>query len=294
MVKPTSKATAVAHENKKSKKEGKAVVQAQTSKQAQQKVAEVKKDKKVVAAVEQKKEKKQSSVATTGNQVPISKNSKKTLKSTKETRKRRTLAKRFNKLKVKASDVNKKAIVYVGHLPKGFNEKQLKGFFEQFGSISKIRLSRSKKTSRSRGYAYLEYNDKETAAIASKAMNEYMLFGKQLDCHVVENAHRETFKNGNRDWKFIPTQVMFRNKKNSEKTDEDKAAKVKGLLQKEKEKRDRLKELGIKYEFTGYSGLVDALKSVLQKQAKEQVKAELPKKQEETSTKSKDIKKKAK
>ena len=35
---------------------------------------------------------------------------------------------------------------------------------------------------------------------------------------------------------------------------------VKGLLQKEKERRDRLKELQIDYEFPGYQAIVDAKK----------------------------------
>jgi hypothetical protein len=66
-----------------------------------------------------------------------------------------------------------------------------------------------------------------------------------LDCHTVDQPNKDLFKNGNRKWKFIPTQVKFRNEKNREKTDDEKAARVKGLLEKEKEKRDRLKELGI-------------------------------------------------
>ena len=33
---------------------------------------------------------------------------------------------------------------------------------------------------------------------------------------------------------------------------------MEGLLQKEKEKRDRLKELELEYEFGGYQALVDA------------------------------------
>ena len=48
---------------------------------------------------------------------------------------------------------------------------------------------------------------------------------------------------------------MFRAKKNAEettKTPEQRKARVEGLLQKEKEKRDRLKELGIEYDFPGY------------------------------------------
>ena len=56
---------------------------------------------------------------------------------------KKNLAKRFNKLKVKAND--QKKIVYVGHLPKGFNEEELKKFFVQFGKITKTRVSRSPK-----------------------------------------------------------------------------------------------------------------------------------------------------
>ena len=50
----------------------------------------------------------------------------------------------------------------------------------------------------------------------------------------------------------MPTQIKFRNEKNREKTDDQKAARVGGLLEKELEKRTRLKELGIDYDFTGY------------------------------------------
>jgi nucleolar protein 15 len=46
---------------------------------------------------------------------------------------------------VKSGELDKKGIVYVGHLPKGFNEQELKKFFEQFGQVPKIRVSRSKK-----------------------------------------------------------------------------------------------------------------------------------------------------
>jgi len=86
----------------------------------------------------------------------------------------------------------------------------------------------------------------------------------------VEDAHQDTFKNGNRDFKFIPKQLIFRNKKNEEKTPEQLKARVQGLLEKEKEKRDRFKELGIEYDFPGYSALV----SVEKKEKKVEKKAE--------------------
>ena len=46
--------------------------------------------------------------------------------------------------------------------------------------------------------------------------------------------------------------MCIRDRKNRERTEEEKALRVKGLLEKEREKRIRLKELGIDYEFSGY------------------------------------------
>lgn len=171
--------------------------------------------------------------------------------------KKNRLVRRFNKLRLKEGDKGK-GIVYIGHLPKGFEEGELRKFFEQFGKINKLRVSRSKKTGRTRGYAFLEFAKKDVAEIAVNTMDGYMLFHKKIECHLMDGAHKDTFKNGNRDWKYVPTQVMFRNKKNVEKSDEDKAARVTGLLAKEKEKRIRLKELGIEYDFPGFAGVVES------------------------------------
>ena len=126
-------------------------------------------------------------------------------KKTASERKQRQLSRRFHKLKV--SKDTGRAVIYVGHLPKGFNENELKKFFSQFGQVTKLRVSRSVKTARSRGYAFLEFGDKKVAEIAAKAMDKYMIFGRELDVHVMdqESVHKETFKHGNRDWKFKPT-----------------------------------------------------------------------------------------
>ena len=120
--------------------------------------------------------------------------------------------------------------------------------------MSKIKVARSKTTARSKGYAFLEFEDREVADIAVKTMDGYLIFGRKIECHIVDAPHRDTFKHGNREWKYVPTKLMFRNKMNSDikKTPEEMAARVKGLLGKEKEKRIRLKELNIDYEFPGY------------------------------------------
>ena len=48
-------------------------------------------------------------------------------KKTATERKQRQLSRRFHKLKVTKD--SGRAVIYVGHLPKGFNETELKQFF---------------------------------------------------------------------------------------------------------------------------------------------------------------------
>lgn len=48
-------------------------------------------------------------------------------------------------------------VVYLGRIPHGFFEDQMRGYFSQFGELRRLRLSRSKKSARSRGYAFLEF-----------------------------------------------------------------------------------------------------------------------------------------
>ena len=62
-------------------------------------------------------------------------------------------------------------VVYVGHLPWGFIDSTLKKYFSQFGNITRIISPKSSKTGRSVGYAFIEFEDEETARIAAKTMN---------------------------------------------------------------------------------------------------------------------------
>lgn len=39
----------------------------------------------------------------------------------------------------------KRGVIYLGHVPFGFFEDQLRGFFAQFGDITNLKLSRNKK-----------------------------------------------------------------------------------------------------------------------------------------------------
>ena len=75
---------------------------------------------------------------------------------------------------------SKKSVLCVGCLPAVYSERELLAFFGQFGKIRKLRLSRSKKTARSRGYAYIQYDLPEVAQIAATATNSYIIGGKPI------------------------------------------------------------------------------------------------------------------
>jgi nucleolar protein 15 len=70
------------------------------------------------------------------------------------------------------------SVVYIGHIPWGFFEKQMKDFFSQFGTVVTVWMGRSKKTGKTKGYAFVEFTSNEVAAIVADTMNNYILEGK--------------------------------------------------------------------------------------------------------------------
>jgi len=38
----------------------------------------------------------------------------------------------------------KRGVIYVGHIPHGFYEQELRGFFSQFGTVTRVKLARSR------------------------------------------------------------------------------------------------------------------------------------------------------
>lgn len=79
-------------------------------------------------------------------------------------------------------------MIFVKNLPHGFFEEQLRGFFTQFGSITRLRLGRSKKTLKSRGYAFIEFRYPEVAEIAADAINNYIMFKRIIKAKYIPPA----------------------------------------------------------------------------------------------------------
>ncbi|XP_053184169.1 MKI67 FHA domain-interacting nucleolar phosphoprotein [Scomber japonicus] len=151
-------------------------------------------------------------------------------------------------------------VIYVGHLPLGLFEPQLKTYFEQFGKVLRLRLSRSKKTGGSKGYAFVEFDCDEVAKIVAETMNNYLMGERLIKCHVVEpeKVHEKLFVGSQREFKKPSHPAV--NRYNKERTAEQIAKMTDKLLRKESKLRKRLAAHGIEYEFPGFASQVPAKK----------------------------------
>lgn len=94
-------------------------------------------------------------------------------------------------------------VIYIGRLPHGFYEHEMRSYFSQFGPIRNLRVARNKQTGRPKHFAFVEFEEESTAAIVAKTMDNYLLFGHILKCSVIpkEQVHEELFKGANKRFK---------------------------------------------------------------------------------------------
>lgn len=173
----------------------------------------------------------------------------------------------------KSSEPEESEVIYIGHLPFGFEEFQVADFFKQFGEVSRSYVSRSPKTGRSRGYAFVEFSNPTVARIAADTMNDYLMFKKRLICRMVPMLAAQKIK-----WP-LPVEtnaVLERSQFDVQReaadwyNDKNKSVPVDRFLDREATKKAKLKKLGINYEFDGYTSLVNKLKTT-DKKEKEKV-----------------------
>ncbi|XP_076287879.1 MKI67 FHA domain-interacting nucleolar phosphoprotein [Lasioglossum baleicum] len=81
---------------------------------------------------------------------------------------------------IKTKKERTRGLVYVGHIPHGFYEEQMEDYFKQFGKVTRVRVSRSKNTGKSRGYGYVEFEHSDVAKIAADTMNNYLMCDRLL------------------------------------------------------------------------------------------------------------------
>jgi nucleolar protein 15 len=129
----------------------------------------------------------------------------------------------------------------------------MRAYFTQFGTVTRLRLSRNKKTGHSKHYAFIEFSDEEVAKIVAETMNNYLLFGHILKCAIVPRDNIEhvenLFKGANKRFKARPAAKIAKAALEAKKTEEKWTKKIDAENRKRKKINQRLKNKGIEYEF---------------------------------------------
>jgi nucleolar protein 15 len=152
-----------------------------------------------------------------------------------------------SKKKTAEAAANTSSVLYIGHLPPHFEEHELVQFLKQFGKVLNLRVSRSKKTGNSKGFAFVQMQSPGIAAIVADTLAGYIMFGqRRLVCHVVppDKIHKKL---------FFKQQRVVKAKQATEKALGMMKVITSRLVSREQKKRETLKELGIDYDFPGYA-----------------------------------------
>ena len=158
---------------------------------------------------------------------------------------------------LKSTPETESGVVYLGRIPHGFYEHQMRSYFSQFGTIKRLRLSRSVKTGQSKHYAFIEFENEGVAKIVAGTMDNYLMFGHILKCKSVakENLHENLWKGANKRFKAVP-----RNKIEGRKLAVAMGKEHwKGRVEREEKKRSEKLE---KTKAIGYEFVAPALRSV--------------------------------
>ena len=78
-------------------------------------------------------------------------------------------------------------VIFIGNIPFEITEEQLIDIFKEVGPVLSFRLMFDRETGRSRGYAFCEYADSETAASAIRNLSGYEIGGRHLKVDKADN-----------------------------------------------------------------------------------------------------------
>jgi nucleolar protein 15 len=196
--------------------------------------------------------------------------------------------------KSKAGEETKESsVIYIGHLPPLFGERELTRFLEQFGGLTHVRVSRSMKTGNSKGYCFCRFVESSTAHIVADTLSGYLLLdskthiSKRLVCHVVppDKVHPRLFANA----PDIGRAMRIRKARVHPKPSLDAMDKVTDrLVRQEEKKRKALAEAGIEYDFPGYAAALGRQSSKDDEPAKNQISMETKTEEKKSKKKRKD------
>jgi len=148
-------------------------------------------------------------------------------------------------------------VVYVGRIPHGFYEHQMRQYFSQFGDINRLRLSRNRKTGQSRHYSFLEFKSAGVAKIVADTMDNYLMFGHILKCKVVppEQLHEKVWKGADKRFKKVPWNKMEGRKLEMGVGRDQWTSRNEKEEKRRESKKEKLKEIGYEFEAPPLKGV---------------------------------------
>ncbi|KAI1171657.1 RNA-binding domain-containing protein [Nemania sp. FL0916] len=161
----------------------------------------------------------------------------------------------------KASESNdgEPGVVYIGRIPRGFYEHQMREYFSQFGEVNKVRLSRNKATGQSKHFAFIEFAELAVAEIVAKTMDNYLLAGHILKVKMVPKSqiHEKLWVGANKRFKKIPWNKMAGSKLKKPRSESAWTEKISKEEARRTERSKKLMELGYEFEAPKLKGVND-------------------------------------
>lgn len=159
-----------------------------------------------------------------------------------------------NKATKKSATVNtkqpkKRGIIYIGRIPHGFHEDEMRKYFGQFGNIINLRLCRNKH-GKSKHFGFLEFDLYEVAAIAQETMNNYLIFNHILKVELVDSAHKDLFNHTQTKFKVVPWKKIAKHNHDKPKSEETRKALTKKFQDSKLKKSKQLESKGINFDLT--------------------------------------------
>lgn len=96
---------------------------------------------------------------------------------------------------------------------------------------------------------------KSVAEVTAETMDNYLLLGHLLQCSVVpaEKLHPDLWAGANRKWRRIPSLRIERATFGKPRSAEQTAKADKNLVKRDAQRKRKIKELGIDYEYEGFT-----------------------------------------
>ncbi|WEW55535.1 nucleolar protein [Emydomyces testavorans] len=155
--------------------------------------------------------------------------------------------KKMRKLKnTPADEPEKPGTVYIGRIPHGFYEHEMRAYFSQFGEITLLRISRNRTTGRSKHFGFIQFASESVAKIVADTMDNYLMFGHILKCKFIpqDALPPNVWKGANKRFKKVPWNQIEKKSLETPKTRDQWSKKIDKEESKRKAKAKRMKALG--------------------------------------------------